>query len=151
MGTFDIFFERLREERERLGYNQTDFAAIAGVGRKTQFNYETGDRIPDAAYLAAITTVGADVPYILTGERDGPPPLTLAADEEVLLDGYRGLDKETKKRMLAFVLGGDAPKAPKHAPTQVFHSGVEIGQHIQGDQTYNKPVTISVGGGKKKK
>ncbi|AYQ40312.1 MULTISPECIES: helix-turn-helix domain-containing protein [Burkholderia] len=65
IGTHD----RLREERIRLGYNQTDFASIAGTTQRSQTVYETGKRSPDLAYLAAIATVGADVQYIATGKR----------------------------------------------------------------------------------
>ena len=43
--------ERLREERARLGMNQDAFAAAAGVQRRTQVNYERGERSPDCAYL----------------------------------------------------------------------------------------------------
>jgi transcriptional regulator with XRE-family HTH domain len=60
---------RLREERKRLGLSQTEFAAKAKVHLKSQMNYEKGDRAPDAAYLSAIAAAGADVLYILTGER----------------------------------------------------------------------------------
>ncbi|AGA74263.1 helix-turn-helix domain-containing protein [Pseudomonas putida HB3267] len=61
--------ERLREERVRLGYNQADFAAIAGVAKTSQFNYEKGERSPDAAYLAAVAEKGVDVLYVVTGVR----------------------------------------------------------------------------------
>ncbi|MNJ51797.1 transcriptional repressor DicA [compost metagenome] len=61
--------ERLREERVRLGYNQADFAGFAGVAKTSQFNYEKGERSPDALYLAAIAEKGVDVLYIVTGER----------------------------------------------------------------------------------
>lgn len=61
--------ERLREERVRLGYNQADFAAIAGVAKTSQFNYEKGERSPDAAYLAAVSEKGVDVLYVVTGVR----------------------------------------------------------------------------------
>jgi transcriptional regulator with XRE-family HTH domain len=60
---------RLREERERLGFSQSSFAEITGAHRKSQGNYELGERMPDAAYLAAIAAAGADVLYILTGQR----------------------------------------------------------------------------------
>jgi len=60
---------RLREEREALGVNQTDFAQIGGVQRRAQVNYEAGDRSPDAAYLAAVAEAGVDVLYVLTGRR----------------------------------------------------------------------------------
>jgi len=97
--------ERLREERQRLGLSQPAFGEIAGVTKKTQMLYESGERSPDAAYLSAMAGAGADVRYIVTGERDGPPPLK--HDEQTLLDGYRALDAATKRRMLAFVHGGE--------------------------------------------
>lgn len=61
--------ERLREERERFGFNQTLFAQWGGVQKRSQLNYEQDARQPDAAYLAAIAHMGADVLYILTGMR----------------------------------------------------------------------------------
>lgn len=61
--------ERLREERVRLGYNQAELAAIAGVAKTSQFNYEKGERSPDAAYLAAVAEKGVDVLYVVTGVR----------------------------------------------------------------------------------
>ncbi|MDO8933604.1 MAG: helix-turn-helix domain-containing protein [Rhodocyclaceae bacterium] len=97
--------ERLREERQRLGLSQTAFAELPGITKKTQMLYESGERLPDAAYLASISIAGADVLYIVTGERDGPLPLK--HDEQTLLEGYRALDAATKRRMLAFVLSGE--------------------------------------------
>ncbi len=61
--------DRLREERKRLGYNQADFGDLAGVTRKTQFNYESGSSSPDTHYLACIEKAGADIVYIQTGVR----------------------------------------------------------------------------------
>lgn len=71
---------RLREERDRLGLNQTDFGAIAGVKRNAQMNYENGTRKPDADYLAAIASHGVDVGYLITGL----PTITSAALQEEL-------------------------------------------------------------------
>lgn len=71
---------RIREERERLGYNQTDFAAIGGMSRKTQFDYESGTRAPDGSYLIGITTAGADVQYIITGVHSLGVSEVVAAD-----------------------------------------------------------------------
>lgn len=64
-------FERLKEERIRLGLNQSQFAAIGGVQKGAQINYEQGKRNPDSDYLAAIAISGVDVQYILTGVRSG--------------------------------------------------------------------------------
>ena len=63
------FCERLRAERTRLGLNQTDFAALAGVTKKTQMLYEAGERVPDANYMAAIGQAGADLYFIITGQK----------------------------------------------------------------------------------
>ncbi len=60
---------RLREEREKLGMSQTDFGEVGGVRKLAQIKYEKGERTPDADYLARIATAGADVLYILTGEK----------------------------------------------------------------------------------
>lgn len=81
--------ERLREERERLSYSQADFAAIAGAHRKSQGNYESGERAPDGIYLAAIAAAGADVLYILTGQHGIEPAPALSREEAVLLDNFR--------------------------------------------------------------
>lgn len=61
--------DRLKAERERLTLNQTAFGEIGGVKKLAQINYENGSRSPDAAYLAAIASAGADVLFIVTGER----------------------------------------------------------------------------------
>ncbi|WP_417329550.1 XRE family transcriptional regulator [Halomonas cupida] len=61
--------ERLKEERERLGLSQTALAAIGGVGKTTQINYEKGLRNPDSAYLTAVSEDGIDLMYVLTGTR----------------------------------------------------------------------------------
>lgn len=60
---------RLREERKRLGMNQTEFAGVIGIHLNTQSRYEKGERDPDTAYLSAVSMAGADIAYILTGER----------------------------------------------------------------------------------
>lgn len=59
-----------------------------------QINYEKGERQPDAAYLAAIAAAGADVLYILTGQRTMPVGEVLKPDEAALLDNYRHSPKE---------------------------------------------------------
>lgn len=61
--------ERLKEERERLGLSQTALAAIGGVGKTTQINYEKGLRNPDSAYLTAVAEDGVDLMYVLAGTR----------------------------------------------------------------------------------
>lgn len=59
--------ERLKLERQRLGLSQEAFARIGGVGKRTQINYESGERRPDSSYFEGIASAGANVDYILTG------------------------------------------------------------------------------------
>lgn len=101
-----VFFEignRLREERERLGLSQPALADICGVTMRSQRNYEKGDRQPDASYLAAVSAAGADVLYILTGQRSGAaaPTPALKPEEAALLDNYRHASPEGKKAIKA--------------------------------------------------
>lgn len=61
---------RIKEERLRLGMSQTAFAAIAGVTKSAQIKWESGtSSAPTAPALAAYAEAGADVLYILTGNR----------------------------------------------------------------------------------
>lgn len=76
-------FERLKEERVRLGMSQTAFGELGGVKVLAQRNYETGKRSPDANYLEKLAENGVDVLYVVTGKR----ALT-AQDLEADLDRY---------------------------------------------------------------
>ncbi|MEN8512126.1 helix-turn-helix transcriptional regulator [Burkholderia sp. RS02] len=86
---------RLREERERLGLNQTKFGELGGVSKKAQIDYEKNVFSPNARYLEAVANGGADVLYILTGMRI-PTATGLSRDEEALLDNYRHSAPEDK-------------------------------------------------------
>lgn len=65
---------RLREERLRLGLNQTDLAALANASKGAQINWEKDANSPPASALTAYAERGADVLYILTGRRTGNRP-----------------------------------------------------------------------------
>lgn len=125
--------KRLKEERERLGLNQTDFAAAGGVGRKSQFNYEENERRADTAYLVAIASIGADVRYIITGEREGPPPLALSADEQELLTLFRSASLSVKAAAIGALQGGSGSlqKAPRYTVQQTIQGNVR--QQASGD------------------
>ena len=49
--------EILKEERQRLGMNQEDFAAVGGLKRRAQTLYEQDERAPDALYLRALAGI----------------------------------------------------------------------------------------------
>ncbi|MGN8344368.1 helix-turn-helix domain-containing protein [Pseudomonas sp. SMV71] len=88
--------DRLKEERERLGFNQTEFAAKAGASKNSQYNYEKGERSPDASYLAAVADQGVDVLYVVTGRRLSTDESQLSTDELEVVTHVRGLDDEDK-------------------------------------------------------
>lgn len=62
----------MREERERLGFNQADFAALADASKRAQLKWEKNESAPTATVLAAFADAGADVLYVLTGRRSAP-------------------------------------------------------------------------------
>ena len=111
-------FERIKEERKKLGLTQPEMGEIGGVQKKAQLNYEKGERSPDASYLAAIAVAGADVQYILTGIRS---TTALAPDERVLLERYRASPQAVKDAALRVVMIGS-------------DTTVSTVQHISGNQ-----------------
>lgn len=79
--------DRIKEERERLGFNQSDFAALGAATRKTLFNWETGVAAPNAVVLAAWAAHGLDVLYVVTGQRMAAAPAP--AEGEEITEGDR--------------------------------------------------------------
>lgn len=88
--------ERLKEERIRLGFNQADFAALAGVAKTSQFNYEKGERSPDAEYLAAVAEAGVDILYVVTGNRTPQATASISEAESRVLEQYRSMSPESR-------------------------------------------------------
>lgn len=121
--------ERIKEERERLGFNQADFAALAEATRKTLFNWESGTASPNAAALAAWAQHGLDVLYVVTGERLSAQP---AADpaEQVLLNSYRLCKPDAKANLIqtaALLSAGLSPAAaPKPKAKAATSGGVSM-------------------------
>lgn len=94
--------ERLREERDRLGLNQTDFGISAGVSRGTQKAYELESSWPDVRYLVALQGMGVDVHYVLTGSRHTIDAASLSEEEASVLEKFRSLpesDRAAVKRL----------------------------------------------------
>ncbi|AVO33660.1 helix-turn-helix domain-containing protein [Ottowia oryzae] len=93
--------ERIKEERERLNFNQAQFADLAGATRKTLFNWETGVAAPNANALAVWAGHGLDVLYVVTGQRSQPvpPTATLPPRQRALLDNFEHTDEEGKRHV----------------------------------------------------
>lgn len=132
------FFLRLREERERLELSQTAMAALGGVQKRAQINYESGERTPDAAYLLGVSKAGVDVLYVVTGQRAGgvKPAPTLTSDEEELLALFRAAPLAVKAAAIGALQGAaTAANSPKR------------GAGKTATQTINAPVVGNVSGG----
>lgn len=117
--------ECLLEERKRLGLNQDQMAGVGCVAKRTYCNYEADDRVPDAAFLAALVKAGADVNYILTGQRDTH---ALLDDERLMLERYRACPPTLRDAALRVLLGGEASTKKQ---TQVFKGDVDL--YIQAE------------------
>lgn len=79
-----LFFERLREERERLGFTQDEMVEKTRVSKRSYCAYESGETAPSAKLLTALINIGMDVPFLLTGQRSAP-----VAPQELLSEGDR--------------------------------------------------------------
>lgn len=99
--------DRLIESRKTIGLSQQALADHVGISARSQRNYESGDRSPDADYLAALVGLGMDVLYILTGQRAGgvKPAPTLTAEEETMLGYFRDASKEVRRAALGALVG----------------------------------------------
>lgn len=140
--------EILKEERQRLGMNQDEFAAVGGLKRRAQTLYEQNERAPDALYLRALAEIGVDVTYILTGEKSQS---ALSTDEKDLLAGYRDLDIRGKAGVLGMIEGMHLPakaaRPARAAPHVEIHG--KVSHQVVGDITGSQ--TINMVRGKKQK
>ncbi|AQZ99061.1 hypothetical protein B5M06_13180 [Comamonas kerstersii] len=117
--------QRLREERERLKVSQERFAAIGGVQKRAQINYEAGDRTPDAEYLAGVAMAGVDVAYVVTGKRGDTQAPQLTMEEQTLLHLFRDAAPAVRKAAIAALASG-APGGM--TMSHVGDGNVQVGQ-----------------------
>lgn len=109
--------DRLKEERTRLGMTQPVMGQVGGVTKKSQMLYEASERSPDAKYLAALSAVGVDVLYVLTGSRSNTQSTAhLTPEEQTLLNAYRDGDQEKRRFVLAAALGFTGTPEAKSVP-----------------------------------
>lgn len=96
-----------------MGLSQQALADQVGISARSQRNYESGERSPDADYLAALVALGMDVMYILSGQPAGgaSPAQGLTAEEETLLSYFRDASKDVRRAALGALLGASVPIA----------------------------------------
>lgn len=91
--------EWLKKERKRLGCTQPDFAAIAGVKKRTIIDWEKGVSSPTAVQLSALFQKGFDVQYILTGVpgyKIDPPSVLETARQQAYIDAVEKAAESSK-------------------------------------------------------
>lgn len=141
-----VFFERLKSEREALGLSQQALAERLGVALRSQQNYESGARVPDANYLGMLGAIGADVLFLVTGQR-APAAPQLDAAEQALVESYRRCTPSARINLIqtAAVLsaGLDMPSSVKPAGSS---AGVSVG-NITQRSTQDGSVQIGYAGG----
>ena len=61
--------KRLRAERERIGMEQSELAALMQISRSTQTGYENGYSLPALDYFCLAQEIGIDTRYLLSSRR----------------------------------------------------------------------------------
>lgn len=144
--------KRLREERERLGFSQPAFAAIAGTTKQTLFSWETDKTAPDAAQLAELAIGGTDVLYVLIGQRSQaiPPQQALPRDKQALLNSYDMCETAEKKHLLqtAALLASGAKREAIPAQREVGGDNIQVGRGAIVSRSF---MGVAIGGRSKKK
>lgn len=129
------FGERLRAERNRLGFTQPELAQIAAVQKQAQMKYENGSRSPAAEYLAAVSSAGVDVAFVLTGE-----PAQFTSDEAELVRRYRCATAQLQQAALAVLSALPPAESPQISTVNV---GDNFGQLNTGS-VKQRNVTFNV-------
>ena len=80
------FGERLRTERERLGYTELQIAQLLGVPLEMYQKYELGQEDPGLFRMPRLNDCGFDILFIITSERHNP-----VEEESELLARFREL------------------------------------------------------------
>lgn len=125
------FCERLKEERLSKGLNQDDFSAVGEVTKRSQINYEKGDRVPDSDYLMNLLKIGVDVNYILTGNRNVSDPVIQA-----LANAFKNADEGTRQvvcRVLDLDLSKIKDDADQNKPSIKIENS-SVGALVTGNQ-----------------
>jgi len=89
--------ERIKAERERLGYGRKAFADLINAHVNSQSNWENGHRYPDARVLSLWAKHGVDISYVLTGQRTIPVSESLTTSELALVESYRRAQPAQRK------------------------------------------------------
>jgi transcriptional regulator with XRE-family HTH domain len=115
----EIFASRLRIERNRIGWSQTDVANQLGLGRNTTYsNWEQGERMPNAETIVKLANLYmVSVDYLFGRINEGDIELrnkiahgmVLDLSDKAILEKYefmldgKAITKEQSTRLVAYI------------------------------------------------
>ncbi|XKM14264.1 helix-turn-helix transcriptional regulator [Orbaceae bacterium ac157xtp] len=122
--------DRIKEERKKLKLTQSAIADLFGIQRETWSRYEAGTISPGMDVLIAFSKIGADIQYILTGERQSG--LILNREEKELIELYRNAPLAIKAATLGALTAGTAQQSGINISNNTVHDG-----QVAGGSIYN--------------
>ncbi|AZN35514.1 helix-turn-helix domain-containing protein [Iodobacter ciconiae] len=123
---------RFKEERKRLGLSQKDAAKALGVSISSLGTYERNQVTPLVWVLLPLYQLGADIQYIVTGERSSA---RLPDTEQQLISAFRSAPQPVQAGILAMlqvVPVTDASASDKSQDVNPKFMG-KVGQVVEGD------------------
>ncbi|RZG77761.1 helix-turn-helix domain-containing protein [Acinetobacter sp. WCHAc060025] len=117
---------RLKEERQRLGLTQPDFAKVADASKRTLIDWEKGVSAPNGFQLSALALIGADIQYIVTGQRSSA---VLPSEEAFMLEKIRQADAATRNKILMLLLGAQDATGAVVNNQGGINNGVQVGHN----------------------
>lgn len=124
----NVFF-RLKNERLRLGYGQSDIAETTNVSLKTVQRWEKEVPIPSDK-LAMLANLNFDVLFILVGQRS---EAWLTKNENRMIEKYRQANADVREEVLMLLMDGTDSKATSNVANNHKNSvkGQQIGNNNQ--------------------
>lgn len=124
---------RLAEERKRMGLSQVEAGEVCGVSREMWGKYERGKAALGGEVLFHFAVAGADVQYILTGQRQGQG-IGESAVHQAVLDAVDllSLEKKVDANQLAKAVVKLAAKSAAPAPAAKNTAQISVGGDFNG-------------------
>ncbi|MDF7680711.1 helix-turn-helix domain-containing protein [Enterobacteriaceae bacterium ESL0689] len=94
---------RIKEERERLSLTQQGIADAIGVAKRTFIDWEKDRTSPTAVQLSALSNIGVDVLYVVTGV---PSQSVVqvhpehSSEKQELIDAFDNMTPEQRRAIL---------------------------------------------------
>ncbi|WP_312679851.1 helix-turn-helix domain-containing protein [Stutzerimonas nitrititolerans] len=127
---------RLKAERERLGFSQTDFAALAGASKHSQINWEKGAAAPNATVLAAWAAHGMDVLYVVTGQRSNrQTSADVTENTDSVTAGVAEIDEELMRRIVTMLTKAAKDAGRRWESKRLMLAAVDVYKFLAKEET----------------